>query len=572
MMKPSKGRESMKKIFSLMASLLMVSTMVACSDTSNSASTLVVGATELDGTFSPIYYSSTYDGYVVDMVYESLLDYNYEEELEPKLAKELPIISDEGKTITFTLKEGIKFSDGSTLEAEDVAFTYTVMCDPSYTGRFQPNVQNLVGFKEYYEGNAERVSGIEVIDETTISFHFTQGYRTNQSDISLTGILNKESYAYTKGNTKGLEEAMQTPMGTGPYVLKSWEKATGAVFVKNENYWDEGYAISQVIIKPVEMTTDAQELEKKNIDMLLGMIEPSKIGSASKKEHIAYNSYLRAGEGYITINASDEAHATKEKEVRQALLYAFDRESFVNSYFKSEELGKTIAYVPTTMQNPVSIIGDVVSGEKEVEGLNTYEYNIEIAKSLLDSSGWIDHDGDGIRDKDNEKLTIKVIAMEDHDILNTLIPMWQKDWGENLGADVQVAMVDFNTLLAKIKSDADLSEWNIFFLATSYTGKDLDSIYASFHSSQAKEGADNYARLKDSELDRMLDEAKLIWEEEDVIKAYSEIAKRVNEDAVQMPVYGNTYFDMYNKEKIENFKTSALYDWVAALKEATLKE
>ena len=564
----------MKKLFTLMMSCLMALSLVGCGGHSWSTpdDTLVVGAEELTGTFSPAYYSSSYDGYVVDLVYDALVAYNYDSELEPVLAAEMPTVSEDGKTVSVKLREGVKFSNGNDFTADDVKFSLLVIADPSYTGRYGTAVQNLEGYKEYAAGETTELTGIEVVDDYNINFHFTAGYRTNMLDVCTMGIMDAETYPdFTVGNTKVMEDAMGEPVGTGPYVLSSWDAASGAAFVKNENYWGEGYAIEKIIIKPVEMTTDYQELAAGNIDMLLGMIEPSKIGPASSESHIGFVTYPRAGEGYISINASDVAGATAEKEVRQALLYAFDRETFVNSYFYCEELDETLAYVPTTMQNPVSVIGDVVNGSKEVDGLLTYEYDIDKAKSLLDGAGWTDTDGDGIRDKNGNKLTVKVIAMQDHDICDTLVPMWQEDWGNKLGIDVQVATVDFNTLLDKIYTDEGLSEWNVFFLATSYTGDDLNSIYSSFHSSQACAGGDNNTRLVDATLDQMLDDAMMVLDEAEVVSAYTEIAKRVNENAVQMPVYGNTYFDMYNQDKIANFKTSALYQWTEAIKDATLK-
>lgn len=562
----------MKKLFALMASFAMMLSLAACGSSGTPSDTLVVGCEELSGTFSPAYYSSAYDAYVVNLVYDQLLAYNYDSELKPELAAEMPTVSEDGKDITFKLQKGIKFSNGEKLTAKDVEFTFKVLADPSYTGRYGPAVQNLVGYNEYSAGETTEFPGIEVVDDQTITFHFAEGYRTNLTDVSTMGIMSSAEFKDFKvGDTKAVEKATSKPVGTGPYVLDSWEKATGAVMTKNENYWGKGYKIEKVIIKPVEMTTDYQELEKGNIDYLPGMIEPTKVGPASVNEDIAASTYPRAGEGYIMINASEQAGATQDKAVRQALMFAFDREKFVNSYFECEELGETIAYVPTTMQNPVSILSDVVTGKTPVEGLETYKYDIEKAKALLDEAGWV-VGADGIREKDGQKLTVKVMAIEDHDICNTLVPMWTESWGEQLGMDLKVATVDFNTLVATVSHDTGLSEWNVFFMATSFTGADLDSIYSTFHSSQAIDGGDNYARLVDPELDALLDTAKLVKGDDNVIATYSEIAKKVNDDAVQMPVYGNTYFDLYKKDKIKGLKTSPLYDWTSAIQNATLAD
>ena len=152
--------------------------------------------------------------------------------------------------------------------------------------------------------------------------------------------------------------------------------------------------------------------------------------------------------------------------------YAFDRQSFVNSYYECKDCkdldGVEIGYVPTTWNNPISKLGKVITGEEKVDGLTNYSYDIEKAKKLLDDAGW-KVGASGFREKDGQKLEIKIMAIKDHDILNNLIPMWKKAWGEELKADVKVATVDFNTLMDKVYYDKNIEEWNVYFMATSFT-------------------------------------------------------------------------------------------------------
>lgn len=83
--------------------------------------TLTVGLfTEMNGDFSPMYYQTVNDHNVVNLVYQGLLAYDKDANLVPELAKDLPIISDDGTTMTFKLKKGVKFSDGSKFTSKDV--------------------------------------------------------------------------------------------------------------------------------------------------------------------------------------------------------------------------------------------------------------------------------------------------------------------------------------------------------------------------------------------------------------------------------------------------------------------
>lgn len=142
--------------------------MTGCASGSSGTNgkTLTVGLnTGFNGIFSPLYYQTVYDDYVIEMVYQSMLSYDRDNQLQPELATEQPTISEDGSTLTFKLKKGVKFSDGSKLDADDVVLTFTAMADPSYTGRFSTYVDYLEGYKEYHEGDAETLSGVEKIDD-----------------------------------------------------------------------------------------------------------------------------------------------------------------------------------------------------------------------------------------------------------------------------------------------------------------------------------------------------------------------------------------------------------------------
>lgn len=568
----------MKKIMTLAFVGLLAVSMVGCGSSGNSKSksTVTVGANELTGTFSPIYYSSSYDGYAVDLVYNKLMDYDINNQLQPSLATKADV-SPDGKSVTFHLRKDVKFSDGKPFTAKDVEFTFKAVSDPSYDGRYAGATKYLEGYDTYNKkGNTTEPAfpGIKVIDDYTIKF--TTATARNDSLTSFAtsfAILSydqfKDSYKY--GNTKPIKDAMSKPIGTGPYALQKWEAGTGASFKKNKDYWGDGFKIENVVIKPTKMTTEFEELKSGNIDILPQSIEPKKIGPASQNEKLKLNHYPRGGAGYITYNAGNGA--TSDKAVRQALTYAFDRQSFVNSFYECKDCknldGVKIGYVPTTQQNPLSPMGDIVTGAKKVEGLETYPYNMDKAKKILDDAGW-KVGSDGKRSKDGKKLEIKILSMPDHDILANLVPMWKKEWGEQLGADVKVATVDFNTILDKISSDKNADEWSVFFLGTSYVTNGMTDIATTFDSSYAKDGNDNYSRLKDPTLDGLLDKALTNMDAKTQTQSWIDVAKRVNDDAAVIPIYGNEYFDIYNK-RITNLKTGPLYPWTKALKDATIE-
>lgn len=142
-------------------------------DREGADNTIIIGMTEAKGELMPVYYSTGYDGYVVDYMFDQLFTNDEAGEYIPHVAKEWEI-SDDKLTYTFHLRDDVKFADGTPLTAHDVEFTYLAMADPNYDGRYFAYVDGLVGYEEYAEGNAENLSGVVVHDDYTISFTFKE--------------------------------------------------------------------------------------------------------------------------------------------------------------------------------------------------------------------------------------------------------------------------------------------------------------------------------------------------------------------------------------------------------------
>lgn len=533
--------------------------------TEEPSGTLVVGITEASGNFNPLYYSSAYDAYVVDLVFQTLIWRDFDGEYVGNVAESWDYSNDD-KTITFKMREDVVFSDGEPLTAEDVVFTYQVLADPSYTGRYGSAVKDMLGYTDYYEGKTEEFEGVVALDDYTVEFNFAEAIRVNL-DNTTTQIMPKHYYGpdFEYNSTASVEAITGEPIGSGPYLVDAFQEKEYVSLTRNDNYGGEGYMIQDIILKFVDMTTDIVELTTDNVDLLPGVIEPDKIQQAKDADK-EMNIYPRSGYGYVKTN--NEWGPTADKAVRQALYYAFNRDEFVNSYFKDEETGEILA---GTQSHPFSQVSWALDDEVNAE-LNDYEFDMEKAKSILDEAGW-EVGSDGIRSKDGKLLELNIAAMPDHDILATLIPMWERDWGQGLGAKLNIAYLEFNTMLDYViyDSDENVDKWSLFFLATSINSPDPHSLYTEFHSDYIGSGNDNTSRYSNPEIDALLDEAKVIMEPAEATPIYQEIVKILNDEAVMMPVYVNTYYDLYDP-KLVDFTTDSLWDWVRALGEAKIAE
>jgi peptide/nickel transport system substrate-binding protein len=527
--------------------------------------TLIVGITEASGNFNPLYYSSAYDGYVVDTVFEGLVARNFDGEYEGVVADSWEY-SEDGKSITFNMKKDLVFSDGEPLTAQDVVFTYLVLADPSYTGRYSSVVKDMVGYDEYYAGESDSFTGVEALDDYTVRFNFKEALRVNFENCTY-AVLPEHYYGkdFTPGNTASVEAITTDAMGSGPYVISQFKEKELVYLERNPLYAGEGYMIKEIILKFVDQTTDIVELTSGGVDLLAGVIDPKKISEA-RNAGFTLNQYNRSGYGYIKTNC--EYGPTADAKVRQALYYAFNVKEFVNSYYYDADTDQVLA---VTQYHPFSQISWAID-DNLVNSMVQYDFDLEKAKSLLDEAGWA-VGASGFREKDGQVLELKIAAMPDHDILATLIPMWERDWGQGLNIKLTVAYLEFNTILDYViyNSDANVENWSLFFLATTITTPDPHTLYTSFHSDYIGSGMDNTSRYSNPEVDRLLDEGKAIMDIEEAKPVYQQVAKILSEDAVMMPVYANIYFDVY-APKLVDFKTSSLYNWVAALKDAKIVE
>lgn len=562
----------MKKILSYLIICSMLLSLSACTNNSggnggNNASgnptTLVVGVLEMSGNFSPLYYSSSYDGYVVDLVYESLLTRNYDGELVPNLAKDYTY-SDDGKSITFKLREDAKYSDGTNVTAKDVEFSYLVLADKSYTGRFGSYAQDLVGYKEYNSGATNTLAGVEVVDEYTIIFHFNDAYRTNLENCLMPAMPRHVYPDYKQGDTSSIEANVNKPIGSGPYMLREFKGKEYAALTKNPNYSGTGYEIQNIVMKFVDNTTDITSLTTGEVSMLLSIVEPDKIAAARANGNIAFNEYPRSGYGYIRFNC--ETGPTSDKAVRQALYRSFNIEEFVNSYFYDEESDSLLA---TTQYHPFSQVSWVID-DKLLNELPDFSFNMDEAKKILDDAGW-KIGPSGFREKNGQILELKIAAIPDHNILQTLIPLWERDWGQTLKCKLSIAYLEFNTLSDYVvyNSDANVNNWSMYFMATTITSPDPDALYNTYHSSMIGSGKDNTMRYKNPTVDKMLDEGKGIMDVEEAKTYYKDLVKIISEDAAMIPVYTNTIFDLYSNN-IVDFKTNSFYPWTSALRNAKI--
>lgn len=406
--------------------------------------TIIVGLVDPSGAFTPYFQESGYDGNVSSILYTPLVT-NDEKGLPiPGLAEKWEITED-GKTFTFHLRQGLKFSDGSPITADDVAFTWTLVNDKGYTGEEDLSLIGIVGAKDYKEGKATSISGIKVIDPNTISVTLEQG---NSQALTVLGgdVLSKAYYGkeYKQGQPLDyIKNLHANPVGTGPYKLDKFIPGQEVRFIANENYFKGKAKTEHFIYKTTEGDT-WQFIETGEQDYGAFTATQENI---EKLKALGFLNLVPATASNYGFLAFNHEHATfKDKRVRQALTYGLDRQSI---FVDANQGAGQVANIPSPP----------TSWAYTEEGINPYNYDPEKAKTLLDEAGW-KAGSDGIREKDGQKLKLHFIGSKSKG--NDLFVTIAKENYAAIGVQFEPELfADFNALGAKSDSgDYDIASFS----------------------------------------------------------------------------------------------------------------
>ncbi|HDR3895253.1 MULTISPECIES: ABC transporter substrate-binding protein [Bacillus] len=407
----------------------------------NRKDTLVVGISKPGGVFLPYFQQNGWDGNVTSVIFASLVSTDKQGKPIPELAEKWDVSSDQ-LTYTFHLRKDLKFSDGSPLTADDVAFTLTLLHDKAYEGEVDISQYAVKGGKEYKEGKATSIEGIQVVDPQTIKI--TTEKVNSQAIFVLGGtVLSKAYYGKDyKQNTSldYLKDLYGKPLAAGPYKFEKYIPGQEVRFVANENYYAGKPKIQNFIYKITSGDTKLQLFQTGEVDHT-GLGTGDEVLEQAKALEFA-NIQIETAPSYSYIYMNNKPYL-KDKKVRQALIYGLDRKKYVDTALKGYG---TVANVPI---HPTS-------WAYTEEGVNKYEYDKEKAKKLLDEAGW-KVGSDGIREKDGQKLKLSYFGPSSAKDSDLLIPIAKENYKE-IGVEFNPEFMDFNTMLSKVnKGDYDLA-------------------------------------------------------------------------------------------------------------------
>jgi peptide/nickel transport system substrate-binding protein len=428
---------------------------------------------------------------IASLIYNGLVKYDGDLTLIGDLAESWEV-SEDGLTITFKLRRGVKWHDGAPFTAQDVLFTYQVMVDPK-----TPTA---------YSGDYLQVKKAEAVDDYTFRVTYPKPFAPALGSWTL-AILPKHLLA---GKDITASPLARRPVGTGPYRFQEWKTGEKIALTYNPDYFEgrvylNGYLY---LVKP-DLATMFLELKAGNLDRMgLTPLQYTRQTEYPKFQRL-YAKYRYIPFSYIYLGYNLEDRRFADRRVRQALSLAINRREIIDGVLLGLGQEATGPYKPGTwFYNP---------------GVPRFDYNPERARALLAEAGWRPN-SQGILKKEGRPFEFTILTNQGNDIRVRTAEIIQRRLRE-IGILVKIRTVEWAAFLKEFidkgRFEAVLLGWN--------TGLDPDQ-YDIWHSSKTKPGELNFIHYNNPQVDALLEEGRHTFDREKRRRAYFRLQEVIAED------------------------------------------
>ncbi|EEG77049.1 extracellular solute-binding protein family 5 [Dethiobacter alkaliphilus AHT 1] len=494
-------------------------------------------------TLNPILTESANEADVLNGIFSTLIKVNEEMEFEPDLLVQLPEVSEDGLEYRFELRDDVLFHDGEKLTAEDVYFTYQMKIAENNA---VPSRMMWDKIKEFTV--TDPYSFTITLYEPDVTWLEYWAYA--DASIVPKHLVEEEFLANGEELSKG-GDFSRNPIGSGPYELVEWETSDYILLAAFEDYYRGQPEIGQVVFKIIpDANTLLAQFETGEID-IYDRAQPGQYEALVSLQENGQAIEVYQYPGFVYMHADFNLRLAKfqDKEVRQALNYAFPQEEFIATVLGG--VG-TPAYSDTP---PVSWAYN--------PDIRQYSYNPDKAEELLEEAGWVRGD-DGVREKNGERLAFTITTIAGNPAYASYQEIAKQEW-EAIGAEVELESFDgpmFGDALTSMNFDVIVFAWS--------SGFDPDST-PIWHSTQIPDEygtGQNYAGYKNDRVDELLEAGLKISDRQERIEIYHEVQEILAEELPSLFVYFmNSVVAV--PDNLENFRpnptqannTWNMYEW-----------
>jgi len=402
---------------------------------------------------------------VAGLIYNGLVKYDGQLNLVGDLAESWDI-SPDGLTITFKLRKGVKWHDGTHFTARDVLFTYRLMVDPK-----TPTA---------YAGDYQQVKQADTPDDYTFRVVYPKPFAPALGSWGL-NILPRH---LLEGQDLLKSPLNRRPIGTGPYRFLDWKAGDRILLTYNPDYFEgRPYLNGYIYLVKPDMATMFLELKAGNIDRMgltplqyVRQTEYARFGRMYEKYKYTSFSYV-----YLGYNLEDPKF--KDRRVRQALTHAIDKQEIIDGVLFGLGQPATGPYKPGTwFYNP---------------DVPTFPFDPARAAALLAEAGWRPGP-DGILHQEGQPFEFTILTNQGNEVRSRAAEIIQRRL-KHVGIRVHIRTVEWAAFIKEFinkgRFEAVLLGWT--------TGQDPD-VYDIWHSSKVKPGELNFIHYNNPEVDELL--------------------------------------------------------------------
>ncbi|RGE14551.1 nickel ABC transporter substrate-binding protein [Desulfotomaculum sp. OF05-3] len=509
-----------KRVLSLCLAGLMAASLTGCGGAGNAAETTAAAGAENSAAASEAGSSEAkeelvfvnyrdirdlnphlYAGemYAQEMLYETLVNITADG-YEGCLAESWDI-SDDGKTYTFHIRDGVKFSDGEVCDANAIKANFDAIIENKDRHTWLEMMNLLVG--------------VSAPDDKTFVIELSEPYYPLLTELGVTRPFAMISpKAMKDGSTK---DGVNAYIGTGPYVLTDFVTDEYAVFEANENYWGEHPKIKKITVKVIpDNQTRILALEKGEIDMIFGknMIDADAINQYTGNDKFTVSLSDPTSTRQIVLNTTRDVLA--DKEVRQALQHATNKQAISDGIFYGLEQPADTLFAKTVPYCDID--------------LEPYAYDVELAQSMLDEAGWV-VGADKIRERDGQKLNIDLLYNSDSVTEKAIAEYLQSEY-QKIGISLNIHGEEEQSYRDNMKA----GNFDMVFNICWGTPYDPQSSLAAMRAPVYGDYAAQLGLEDKADIDQAITDILVSTDETKRQELYTFVLTRLHEDAVYIPL------------------------------------
>ena len=454
---------------------------------------------------------------------------NEKGEYTPRLAAELPALSEDNKTVTWKLREGLKWSDGEPITSDDIKFTWEAVSNPN-SGAYNATA----GFN--------LIESIDTPDDLTAVVHYTEPF---------VGYLGQFSAALLPRHATGNPEEMSTweynmkPVAAGPFVVSDWRSGESITMQRNPNYYEAGKPYLDTLVFRIvpEAATQSAMMQQGEAHVHLWPGEDKKdydaVMAGTAEQVLVPGIWNMVLDFNLSKPGDDDPSAAEphpilgDIRVRQAISHAIDYDTLINEVMNGQ-------VSPST--NPFAY------GWYKCDIPRMYNFDVEKARQLLEEAGWVEGD-DGIRvaqgaefAEDGTRLSLELQGYTNFEPLERT----EQFIVENLkaiGVEANIQNYDFSIIFGSFADGSPrmTGDYDMLIFDRGYYLEphgDVESSYLSTNipSAESPDGG-NYFRWQNPAADEAIAAAGGTFDQAERSKAYCDLARQIQQDAVQDHIY-----------------------------------